>query len=137
MTQIAGRYRMRIGELATRTGVSVRAVRYYEEQNLLKPTRSPSGQRHYKEAAIDRIQLIQQLYAAGLTSKSIAELIPYATNGNATPELVNRLATQRTRIDNQIATLVAARTQLDAVITGANTNLRTGKPCRPKSTRRG
>ena len=38
---------MRIGELAARSGVSVRALRYYEEQDLLISTRSASGQRHY------------------------------------------------------------------------------------------
>lgn len=36
---------MRIGELASRVGVSVRALRYHEEQDLLASARSPSGQR--------------------------------------------------------------------------------------------
>ncbi|MGW0212157.1 MerR family transcriptional regulator [Streptomyces sp. NPDC003233] len=67
---------MRIGELAARTGVSVRALRYYEEQHLLSSERSPSGQRHYSHDAVDRVLLIQQLYAAGLPSKSIVELLP-------------------------------------------------------------
>lgn len=56
---------MRIGELAARAGVSVRALRYYEEQNLLASVRSPSGQRQYPYSAVDRVELIQQLYAAG------------------------------------------------------------------------
>jgi len=45
---------MRIGELAARAGVSVRALRYYEEQNLLASVRSPSGQRQYPDSAVDR-----------------------------------------------------------------------------------
>ncbi|MFC7469069.1 MerR family transcriptional regulator [Actinomadura keratinilytica] len=57
---------MRIGELATRTHVSVRALRYYEEHTLLTPDRTPSGQRHYPESAVARVHLIQQLYAAPL-----------------------------------------------------------------------
>jgi DNA-binding transcriptional MerR regulator len=59
---------MRIGELAARTGVSVRALRYYEEQELLAPERSTTGQRHYPDDAVDRVELIQQLYAAGLST---------------------------------------------------------------------
>jgi hypothetical protein len=47
---------IRIGELARRSGVSVRALRYYETQGLLTPTRSHSGQRYYAKAAIDKVR---------------------------------------------------------------------------------
>ncbi|WP_328582017.1 MerR family transcriptional regulator [Streptomyces sp. NBC_00370] len=123
---------MRIGELAARTGVSVRALRYYEEQDLLASDRSPSGQRHYPESAVERIELIQQLYAAGLTSKGIVELMPCVVDGNATPELLARLSVERDRIDGHIAELVGARNRLDSVIEGAGTHLRTGRSCRNK-----
>ncbi|MDQ1051480.1 MerR family transcriptional regulator [Streptomyces sp. V4I2] len=123
---------MRIGELATRAGVSVRALRYYEEQNLLASERSPSGQRHYPDSAVDRVQLIQQLYAAGLSSKSIAELLPCVVNGEATPELLDRLSAERDRINRQIGGLVSARDRLDSVITTATANWHTGRRCRPQ-----
>ncbi|MEV8022730.1 MerR family transcriptional regulator [Streptomyces sp. NPDC086554] len=123
---------MRIGELATRTGVSVRALRYYEEQHLLASERSASGQRHYAERAVDRVRLIQQLYAAGLTSKSILELLPCVVNGEATPELLDRLSVERSRIDRQIGDLVSARDRLDAMITTATASRRTGRHCRPQ-----
>lgn len=50
---------MRIGELARRTGVTTRALRYYEEQDLLAAERSGSGQRHYAEDAVDQVHLIR------------------------------------------------------------------------------
>ncbi|WP_217168008.1 MerR family transcriptional regulator [Streptomyces sp. AC512_CC834] len=120
---------MRIGELATRTGVSVRALRYYEEQDLLVPERSHSGQRQYPAGAVDRVRLIQQLYAAGLSSSAIVEMLPYVVDGNATPELLDRLSTERDRVDVRITELVGTRDRLDSVITGAATNLRTGRSC--------
>lgn len=123
---------MRIGELATRTGVSVRSLRYYEKQDLLASERSTSGQRHFPESAVDRVQLIQQLYAAGLPSKSIVDLLPCVVDGRATPELLDRLSTERDRIDNRIGDLVSARDRLDTVITNATANWRTGKRCRPQ-----
>ena len=43
---------MRIGELARRTGVSVRSLRYYETQGLLRSDRTPGGHREYAEAGI-------------------------------------------------------------------------------------
>ena len=107
---------MRIGELAERAGVSVRALRYYEEQGLLTAERSGSGQRHYAEPAVDRVQLIQHLYAAGLTSRTIADLMPCVDAKVSTPESRARLASERDRIDDQIAQLTLARDRLDAVI---------------------
>ncbi|MFF5756950.1 MerR family transcriptional regulator [Streptomyces longwoodensis] len=124
---------MRIGELAARAGVSVRALRYYEEQHLLTPERSPSGQRHYPEAAVEQVGVIQQLYAAGLSSRTIVALLPCVVDGLATPELLARLAAERDRIDERIADLTAARDRLQSVIGGAADTLLTGRPCRTGS----
>ncbi|MEV0017551.1 MerR family transcriptional regulator [Streptomyces tendae] len=121
---------MRIGELAARTGVSVRALRYYEEQELLVPERSRSAQRHYLESAVDHVILIRELYAAGLSSRTIVELMPYAVGGRATPELLDRLSAERDRVEGRISELVGTRDRLDSVITGAAKNLRTGRSCR-------
>lgn len=117
---------MRIGELAEQAGVSVRALRYYEEQGLLTSSRSAGGQRHYPEAALDRVHLVQQLYAAGLTSRTIAELLPCVDAGISTPATIERLAVERDRIDEQITRLAATRDRLDAVIDAA---ARPDHPC--------
>jgi len=123
---------MRIGELAVRTGASVRSLRYYEQQNLLASERSRSGQRHFPDSAVDRVALIRQLHAAGLSSKSILELLPCVVNGRATPELLDRLSAERDRIDRQIGDLVTARNRLETVLTNATTNWRTGEHCQPQ-----
>lgn len=120
---------MRIGELAERAGVSTRALRYYEEQRLLEPERSAGGQRTYPDTAVDRVRLIRQLYAAGLPSRSIVPLVPCMVSGRATPELLDRLAAERDRIDGQIRELTAARERLDEVIVQATESVHT--PCKP------
>ncbi|RSM52104.1 MerR family transcriptional regulator [Actinoplanes sp. ATCC 53533] len=107
---------MRIGELAGATGVSVRALRYYEEQGLLKSQRTPRGQRLYPPAAAERVELIQQLYAAGLPSRTILELLPCVHTGVTTPETLALLRVERDRIDRQITGLLATRDRLDSVI---------------------
>lgn len=112
---------MRIGELAERSGVSVRALRYYEEQELLASERSPSGQRHYGDGAADRVILIQNLYAAGLSSRTILTLLPCVEAEVATPGSQALLQSERDRIDQRIADLVRTRNQLDALI-GDNDN---------------
>ncbi|WP_310725559.1 MerR family transcriptional regulator [Streptomyces sp. N2A] len=117
---------MRIGELARRSGVSERSLRYYEAQGLLRAERTPGGQRHYGEWAVDRVIRIQALYAAGLNSKKIAQLLPCmrdtdgAPNEIATPRLVNELTAERGRIDRLITDLLRSRDLLDEVIATAS-----------------
>ncbi|MCZ2815717.1 MerR family transcriptional regulator [Modestobacter sp. VKM Ac-2984] len=107
---------MRIGEVAAAAGVSVRALRYYEEQGLLEAERTPSGQRRYAEDAVGRVHFVQQLYAAGLTSKDVLELLPCVHTGVATPAMLARLVEQRDGIDRQLAELAQARERLDEII---------------------
>ncbi|GAA2049365.1 MerR family transcriptional regulator [Streptomyces cheonanensis] len=120
---------VRIGELARRTGVSVRALRYYEEQRLLTSERSSGGQRHYPESAEDRVLLIQQLYAAGLSSRVILDLLPCVVSGEADPGVLDRLAAERRRIDEQITSLIRTRERMDQVIGYATTSATTGHAC--------
>jgi DNA-binding transcriptional MerR regulator len=120
---------MRIGELATRAGVSVRALRYYEEQALLTSVRSPSGQRQYPDGAVDRVQLIQQLYAAGLSSKTILGILPCVVTGEVTPELLDRLTAERDRITGRIGDLTATRDRLESIISTSTASVTAGNPC--------
>ncbi|MER5677175.1 MerR family transcriptional regulator [Streptomyces sp. NPDC000971] len=116
---------MRIGELARRTGVSERSLRYYEAQGILKADRTPGGHRDYPEGAIDRVIRIQEFYAAGLCSSKIAELLPCVRDADggpsaiATPRLVDDLTLERDRIDRRIDELRRSREVLDDVITTA------------------
>jgi DNA-binding transcriptional MerR regulator len=107
---------MRIGELSAQSGASVRALRYYEEQGLLVPERSPSGQRHYPDEAIAKVGFFQDMYAAGLSSKNIAELLPCVETGHSDAQQRQMLQAQRDRIDDRITQLQAALRRLDGVI---------------------
>jgi DNA-binding transcriptional MerR regulator len=107
---------MRIGELASEAGVTVRALRYYEEQTLITSVRSGGGQRQFPAAAVDRVRLIQLLYRAGLSSKTILTLLPCVDAGVSTPESREILARERNRVAGQITELIEVRDRLDAVI---------------------
>lgn len=121
---------MRIGELARRAGVSTRALRYYEEQGLLRPERRPSGYRDYGEQALTTVRRIQLLLSAGLGTTVIAEILPCVPDDTTVlaptcPELLDALAEERARITASMQRLAAARGILDALIaTGAPTRLR-------------
>lgn len=115
---------MRIGELERRTGVSSRALRYYEEQGLLRPERTPSGYRDYAEADVDHVGHIRTLLAAGLSTETIAEILPcLGVDGQRLvadcPELLVDLFRERGRLTQSIEGLLAARAALDVVIATA------------------
>ncbi|MEU6260902.1 MerR family transcriptional regulator [Streptomyces sp. NPDC047043] len=113
---------IRIGEVARGAGVSVRAVRYYEQQGLLTPERSPSGQRLYRQDAIPRVRFFQQMYAAGLTSRRITELLPCWDAGHTDADQRAMLRVERERIQAKIDELQAARDRLDQVIAITDTH---------------
>ncbi|MFF9555957.1 MerR family transcriptional regulator [Streptomyces albus] len=116
---------MKIGELSRRTGVSVRSLRYYEQRHMLASERTAGGHREYPEAAVDRVILIQQLFAAGLCGEKIASLLPCMRDHDggpaetATPWLVEQLKQERQRIDRSIQDLRYTREVLDEVIAAA------------------
>ncbi len=67
---------MQIGELAKRAGVSVRAVRYYEELGLIIPTaHSIGGFRLYGDDNLKRLQVINFLKELGLTLVEIKKIL--------------------------------------------------------------
>ena len=68
---------LQIGEVADRTGVTQRTLRFYEERGLLKPpTRMEGGFRLYSENDVSRVEQIRQLQnLLGLTLAEIKEMV--------------------------------------------------------------
>jgi DNA-binding transcriptional MerR regulator len=67
---------LKVGDLAKRTGKSVRALHLYEELGLLSPTtRSLGGFRLYDESALTRIRWIELLQESGFTLHQIQDLL--------------------------------------------------------------
>ncbi|MFF4157526.1 MerR family transcriptional regulator [Streptomyces sp. NPDC001678] len=124
---------MRIGELSRRTGVSERALRYYEEQGLLRPSRRPSGYREYAEDDVRTVGHIRRFLAAGLGTATIAELLPCAVDDGefltpGCPELVAGLVKERERIHDGIEELRDVLRLLDGIIVRWG-----GEPARARS----
>jgi DNA-binding transcriptional MerR regulator len=68
---------MRIGELASKSGIEVPTIRYYESLGLLPPApRAPSGYRNYGAADLDRLAFIKHNQMLGFTLREIGLLKP-------------------------------------------------------------
>ncbi|MEU4578355.1 MULTISPECIES: MerR family transcriptional regulator [Nonomuraea] len=112
---------MRIGELSRLTGASVRSLRYYEEQGLLRPLRRPSGYREYREEDAATVRGIRLLLAAGLSTTTIGEVLPCMVDDGemlapACGGMIPDLLRERERLSAAAADLLAARDRLDAIL---------------------
>jgi MerR family transcriptional regulator, redox-sensitive transcriptional activator SoxR len=92
-----------IGELATRAGVTVPTVRYYEERGIIRSERTGGNQRRFPRHALRRLAVVAAGQRVGL---SLGEI------GDALAELpADRAPTQRewTAMSAHWSTIVAAR----------------------------
>lgn len=116
---------MRISEVADRTGIPPRLLRYYEEQELLTPNRNTSGYREYTSADVEIARRIRQLLDAGLSTATIRTVLPCLTKraGQLTPiyaETIADLQREQERIEASIEALTASRDAIGAVIGAAD-----------------
>ena len=73
---------MRIGEVATQSGVPIKTIRYHEEIGVLAPpARSPSGYREYDPDVIDRLRFVRASQSIGLSLGEIREIVAYRERG--------------------------------------------------------
>ncbi len=67
---------IQIGEVAERTGLSLRTIRYYGEVGLAEPSaRSQGGFRLYTEGDVQRLLLLKQMKPLGLSLEQMRELL--------------------------------------------------------------
>lgn len=103
----AQKSRMKVGELARKTGKSVRALRLYEELGLLSPARSEGNFRLYGPDEVARVYWIAKLQDMGFSLAQIQNLVETVESSNTAPEAMqsvremfrSRLATTRDHVE--------------------------------------
>ncbi|OZM70896.1 MerR family transcriptional regulator [Amycolatopsis antarctica] len=99
-----------IGELARRTGLPVKTIRFYSDEGLLPPTdRTPSGYRLYDTAALARLELVKTLRELGIGLSDVDGALAGTTT---VPALAARHVEA---LDEQIRRLRLRRSVLRAV----------------------
>ena len=105
---------MKIGELAERTDVATRLVRYYEQQGLLAPARAENGYRTYTQEHVEQVSRIAALVHAGLPTRLVKVLLEVedaeARAEETCPlELAELLAHELTALNSRIDCLTRSR----------------------------
>jgi DNA-binding transcriptional MerR regulator len=106
---------VKIGELAERTGIPTRMLRYYEQQELISPTRAVNGYRAYGEDDVVRASRVRGLIQSGLSTrmaKIVLEIerqcaleMPPVCTAQLREELVAELAV----LEDRVACLTRSR----------------------------
>ncbi|ONF74504.1 MerR family transcriptional regulator [Amycolatopsis keratiniphila] len=79
---------MQIGEVAERTGLSLRTIRYYEEVGLVVPSaRSQGGFRLYTDPDVDRLELIKRMKPLGFQLEEMRDLLAILDPAPGSPEI--------------------------------------------------
>jgi DNA-binding transcriptional MerR regulator len=108
---------VKIGEIAGRSGVPAKTIRFWEDQHLLPaPARTTAGYREYDPAILERLAFIRHAQAAGLTLDAIRQVLDIRDDGRPPCAHVTGLITRRlAEVEARLAELARARDQLAAL----------------------
>jgi MerR family copper efflux transcriptional regulator len=105
-----------IGEVARLTGVSAKAIRYYEARGLLPaPPRSANAYRRYAQAELSRLILLRRIRLLGVPLSVAQPLLASATDARCADvlrELAALVARRLRAIDQEVAELLTLRGDL-------------------------
>ena len=109
---------MLIGEVARRSGVSAKTLRYYEDIGLIDaPARSASGYRDYDAGVLDRLGFIRAAQAIGLSLGEIRSIVALRDDGQVPcGHVLGLLRDRADDIRRTIRELRALQSELDRLV---------------------
>lgn len=115
--------RLKIGEVASTSGLSVKTIRYYEDIGLLTPTvlRAESGYRLFEAQVLERLAFIKRAQSLGLTLTDVKEILQVHDQGMLPcGEVKQQLQAKIQELTQKIAALQHQRSQLESILAGWN-----------------
>ena len=108
---------MNINEVAKRTKLTPKAIRFYEEKGLITPpTRAINGYRTYDQVHIEELNLLHQARQVGFSLPECKDLLElYKNPHRRSADVKARTLTRIGEIDKQIAQLQSIRALLSAL----------------------
>ncbi len=113
-----GQKTLMIGDLARRTGLSVSAIRFYEEKGLVEPFRSSGGQRRFLRSDIRRLSFVLIAQQLGLSIVEIEQQLKKLPHGRTPTQADwNKISrAMKAMLDEKITQLERTRERLDGCI---------------------
>jgi len=112
------KFGLSIGQVSDRTGLAASAIRYYEDEGLVRPERNAAGQRRYVKSDIRRLSFIMLSQKLGFTISEIREAMSPLPLDRA-PNKADWTRISKTfgqELDFRIAKMQSLRERLDSCI---------------------
>ncbi len=108
---------MNIGEVAQRSGLPAKTIRYYEEIGLVAPPRDANGYRAFRESDLHKLAFLGRARALGFTIEDCRALLAlYEDHSRASADVKRIARLHLDRIDEKITELQAMRGTLSQLI---------------------
>lgn len=108
---------MNIGEVAERSGLPAKTIRYYEDIGLIRPRRGPNGYRAFADADVQRLAFLGRARSLGFSIDECRALLAlHADAERASGDVKQLAAAHLDQIDRKIAELAAMRAALAGLV---------------------
>jgi DNA-binding transcriptional MerR regulator len=125
----------KIGAIAARLGTTVRTLRFYEEQGLVHPRRTPGGTRVYDEEDEQRFAALLALARLGFSLETLADLAGIRPASRTGDEASHRVGQKLEAMDVELEERAWAIERQRADIRRAQTFVRACRGCRQRPVR--
>lgn len=114
---------MRIGELATATGETVKTLRFWEEHGMLEAERSDSGYRYFSREMVARAGFVRQAQTLGFSLSEVRGILELRDEGvRPCDDVRARLRSHLEIVQRRLAELKALELELEARLSWAETH---------------
>ena len=108
---------MNISDVAARSGLPAKTIRYYEDIGLISPARRPSGYRDFSEEDAHRLMFLGRARSLGFTIEACRTLLDlYADRGRSSSDVKTIASAHLAEIDRNIEELRAMRATLGTLV---------------------
>lgn len=108
---------MNIGDVAARSGLPAKTIRYYEDIGLIKPHRSANGYRSFRDSDLHKLAFLGRARALGFSIEDCRTLLALYEDETRASADVKRLAREHLeRIEAKIADLQSMRDTLTELV---------------------
>ncbi|MFX0540370.1 Cu(I)-responsive transcriptional regulator [Roseovarius sp. S4756] len=108
---------MNIGDVAARSGLPAKTIRYYEDIGLVKPQRSANGYRSFRETDVHKLAFLGRARALGFSIEDCRSLMKlYEDTGRTSAEVKQIAQEHLVHIEEKIAELSQMRATLASLV---------------------